>query len=63
MKPIVADEVVRIISKLNQNKSPGQDGIGNLIVKKVASIISKPLTDIFNLSLSTGIVPEQLKLA
>ena len=63
MKPIVADKVVKIISKLNQNKSPGHDGIGNLIVKKVASIISKPLTDIFNLSLSTGIVPEQLKLA
>ena len=65
IKPIVADEVVKIISKLNQNKNPGHDGIGNLIVKKVASIISKPLTDIFNLSLSMsgGSVPEQLKLA
>ena len=63
MKPIVADEVVKIIGKLNQNKSPGHDGIGNLIVKNVASVISKPLTDIFNLSLSTGMVPEQLKLA
>ena len=61
MKPIVADEVVKIISKLNQNKSPGHDGIGKLVVKRVAFIISKPLTDIFNLSLSTGIV--QLKLA
>ena len=63
MKPIVADEVVKIISKLNQNESPGHDGIGNLIVKKVASIISKPLTDIFNLLLSSGSVPEQLKFA
>ena len=63
MKPIVADEVVKIIGTLNQNKSPGHDGIGNLIVKKVASIISKPLTDVFNLSLSTGMVPEQIKLA
>ena len=62
MNPIVADEVVKI-SKLNQNKSPGHDGIENLIVKKVASIILKPLADIFNLSVSTGIVPEQLKLA
>ena len=63
MKPIVADEVVKIIGKLNQNKSPGHDGIESLIVKKVASVISKLLTDIFNLSLSTGMVPEQLKLA
>ena len=33
MKPIIADEIVKIISILNQNKSPGHDGIGNFIVK------------------------------
>ena len=63
MKPILADEIVKIISKFNQNKSPGHDGIGNFIVKNVAHIISGPLADIFNLSLSTGNVPEQLKVA
>ena len=62
MKLIVADKNVKIVSKLNQNKIPGHDGILNLNVKKVASIIAKPLTDIFNLSLSSGIVPEQTKL-
>ena len=35
----------------------------NLIVKNVAHIVSRPLADIFNLSLSTGSVPEQLKIA
>ena len=39
------------------------DSIGNLIVKNVAHIVSRPLADIFNLSLSTGSVPEQLKVA
>ena len=34
MKPIVADEVVKIISKLNQNKSPGHDGIGKFNCQK-----------------------------
>ena len=63
MKPIIAKEIVKIISKFNQNKSPGHDGIGNLIVKNVAHIVSRPLADIFNLSLSTGSVPEQLKIA
>ena len=63
MKPIIAEEIVKIISKFNQNKSPGYDGIGNLIVKNVAHIVSRPLADIFNLSLSTGSVPEQLKIA
>ena len=63
MKPIIAEEIVKIISKFNQNKSPGHDGIGNLIVKNVVHIVSRPLADIFNLSLSTGSVPEQLKIA
>ena len=63
MKPVLADEIVKIISKFNQNKSPGHDGIGNFIVKNVAHIISGPLADIFNLSLSTGSVAEHLKVA
>ena len=32
-------------------------------MKNVAHIVSRPLADIFNLSLSTGSVPEQLKIA
>ena len=63
MNPVVADEVIKIISKFDQNKSPGHDDIGNFIVKKVAKSIAEPLANIFNLSLSTGSVPEQLKIA
>ena len=37
--------------------------IGNLIVKGVAKEIVHPLTAIFNLSLSTGKVPDNLKIA
>ena len=33
-KPVVPEEVVKIIAKFNQNKSPGHDDIGNMIVKK-----------------------------
>ena len=62
-KPVVPEEVVKIIAKFNQNKSPGHDDIGNTIVKKVATEISKPLSTIFNCSLKTGVVPEQLKIA
>ena len=54
---------MKIIAKFNQNKSPGHDDIGNMIVKKVATEISKPLSTIFNCSLKTGVVPEQLKIA
>ena len=62
-KPIVEDEILKIISKFDKNKSPGHDGIGNLIVKRVANELTKPLAAIFNLSLSTGKVPNQLKIA
>ena len=62
-KPVVPEEIVKIIAKFNQNKSPGHDDIGNMIVKKVATEISKPLSTIFNCSLKTGVVPEQLKIA
>ena len=54
MRPIVEDEILKIINKFDKNKSAGHDGIGNLIVKGVAKEILYPLTAIFNRSLSTG---------
>ena len=33
-KPIVAEEIVKIIGKFNQNKSPGRDDITNMVIKK-----------------------------
>ena len=44
MKPIIiAEEIVKIISKFNQNKSPGHNGIGNLIVKKCCTYCFKTI--------------------
>ena len=63
MKPIVEMDITKIIEKFNQNKSAGNDDIGNYIIKKVAKEIVKPLTLIFNLSISTGVVPNKLKIA
>jgi hypothetical protein len=63
MKPITESEILKIINKFDKNKSAGHDDIGNLIVKRVANEIVQPLTAIFNLSLSTGHVPQQLKIA
>ena len=31
MRPIVEDEILKIINKFDKNKSTGHDGIGNLI--------------------------------
>ena len=63
MKPIVETEIVKIINKFNQNKSAGHDNIENAIVKKIANELAKPLALLFNKSVSTGIVPDDLKIA
>ena len=61
LRPIVERDVIKIIDNFNPNKGAGNDNIGNFIVKKVANEIVEPLTRIFNLSISTGIVPDKLK--
>ena len=63
MKPIVEMDIVKIIEKFDQNKSAGNDNIGNFVIKRVCNEIVKPLSMIFNLSISTGIIPEKLKIA
>ena len=61
--PITEEEVVKIIKALDAKKSAGHDKIQIFIIKKLANELSIPLTHIFNLSLSSGIVPDQLKIA
>ena len=63
VKPIVEDKIIKIIAKFDQNKSPLHDGIGNIVLKKTAKEIVKPLITIFNTSLSSGEVPDSLKIA
>jgi len=48
---------------MKSNKSPGPDNIGPKLIKEVAEILIDPLVHIFNLSLTTGGVPEKLKIA
>ena len=51
------------ISKLKQDKAPGDDGISPKFLKKVVDEIAEPLTEIFNKSMSEGVVPQDWKLA
>ena len=56
-------EIVEICASLRSGSAAGFDNIHIDVVKQNIDIISKPLTRIINLSLSSGIVPKQLKLA
>ncbi|KAF2347338.1 Reverse transcriptase domain [Trinorchestia longiramus] len=57
------EEVEKQFSILNPCKSTGPDGLGPRILKETAEVKSEPLTNIFNRSLETGIVPDDWKRA
>ena len=63
LAPTYREEILDIVSNLNNKKSPGHDDINNFILKGVISSIIDPLVHIFNLSLSSGQVPAGMKIA
>ena len=61
--PITASELINCTKELQSKNSMDAYGLSSSFVKSIISFISIPLTHIFNLSLSTGHLPNQLKLA
>ncbi|KAF7684983.1 hypothetical protein CDIK_4268 [Cucumispora dikerogammari] len=51
------NEVQEQLCKLNIYKSTGPDELHPRILRSLSDILSQPLTEIFNRSMSTGIVP------
>ena len=62
-QPTNENEIQKIINKLWSRKSAGHDNIRADLIKCVASEIAKLLSIIFNASLSSGIFPDELKVA
>ena len=56
-------EIAKIIRECKPKKSTGYDGINMNIIKSVIKSISKPVVHICNLSLSSGIFPDYMKIA
>jgi len=61
--PCDIPEVKSIINKLNSGKASGPNSVPTDILQLLIHDISKPLTQIFNLSFKTGVHPELLKMA
>ena len=62
--PVSMSELITKIAKLkNNNKTAGPDNIGPNLLKEIAPTIMQPHLHIINLSFSTGIVPNNLKVA
>ena len=62
MKPIVETEIDKIISKLDKTKSL-VIMILETMSKKISKEVAIPLTRIFNMSTTSGEVPDRLKIA
>ena len=61
--PLDEKEIMICISSLNSNKSSGPYSIPIKILQLVKNHIAKPLSEIINLSFSTGQFPSKLKTA
>ena len=61
--PITEAEIKSTIHSLTPKKSLGYYGITRKILKACASLISHPLSYIYNHPLYTGIFPDRLKIA
>ena len=56
------DEVYSALSQLDPNKATGIDTISPRVLKDCASSLTRPLCHLFNLSLSTGVIPQEWKV-
>ena len=56
-------EVLGVLRNLNTRKACGPDNIPSRLLVDLAEVIASPLCEIFNISLSLGVVPLKWKLA
>lgn len=63
LTPVTSDEVYRLISNLDVNKSCGVDAISNKLLKKCSYSVTYFLSNCINESFSHGIYPDCLKTA
>ena len=56
-------DVYNQIKKLKSNSAPGWDGMSAQLLKKLINVVSIPLSILFNISISSGQVPNAWKRA
>ena len=63
LKPVTEHFVLKVLQNLNSSKSTGLDGIPSRFLKDGATVLTKQITYIINLSINSGIVPDEFKSA
>ena len=62
-KDTTPGEIESITMKLKNKSSSGSDELSTALIKNFITLISKHLSEIINLSLTKGIVPDKMKIA
>ena len=62
-EPVEIDELIQLISNRNNSKGAGPDNTGPRLLKEMTPAIIQPFLYIINMCLSTGVLPDKLKLA
>ena len=63
MSPVTPDEIISIVKTLKPKTSKGHDEISTKLIKDSIHHIAIPLAHVINLSISSGTVPSQMKIA
>ena len=63
MSPVSKNEILEIVNNLKDKKSAGHDGIDNYLLKKIINSIVDPLIHLLNFSITSGLVPKNMKIA
>ena len=61
--PTDSRQVLKLLNKLNKSKGAGLDKLSSRLIRECADLISPYITTIFNCCLTTGIFPDDWKLA
>ena len=63
LTPITQGEIVDTLNKFPSGKASGFDELNSCVIKQAKYSLAKPLTDIFNKSITAGVFPDGLKKA
>ena len=61
--PASQSQILQIVKNMKGKTSYGNDYVSNKLLKKSIPILLAPLTSLINISMATGFVPDQVKLA
>ena len=60
---VESDKVFKILKTFDEGKAPGIDDLSGIFLKDGASLLATPITQLCNLSISSGRFPDSCKIA